>query len=186
MFLGLHSLRVFAPALRDRTRDALGVPAWRALYSLASVAGFAMIVGGYAIAREQGQNLWYPPTWTKHLAATLTLPVFVLFAAAYVPHTRIKARIGHPMVAGTKLWALAHLLCNARTCDVLLFGAFLGWAVVLFRASRARDRQTNVQYKVGPLSRDITCIAIGLVAWVIFAFALHIRLIGVAPFAVTL
>ena len=41
----------------------------------------------------------------------------------------IKRAIGHPMVAGVKVWALAHLLANGTLADVLLFGTFLAWAV---------------------------------------------------------
>jgi uncharacterized membrane protein len=70
----------------------------------------------------------------------LTLPAFILLVAAYVPGNRIKAAIGHPMVAGVKLWALAHLLANGSLADLLLFGGFLAWAVASFAAARRRDR----------------------------------------------
>jgi uncharacterized membrane protein len=39
-----------------------------------------------------------------------------------------------------KVWALAHLLANGRLADLMLFGAFLVWSVLVFRASRQRDR----------------------------------------------
>ena len=65
---------------------------------------------------------------------------FILLVAAHVPGNAIKARLGHPMVLGVKVWALAHLLANNTLADLLLFGSFLLWAVLDFRAARQRDR----------------------------------------------
>jgi uncharacterized membrane protein len=141
-----------------------------------------MIVWGYGQTRLAPVDLWFPPAWTRHAAALLTLPAFILLAAAYVPGTRIKAAVGHPMVAGVKLWAFAHLLSNGRLGDVVLFGAFLAWAIADFIASRRRDRAAGTRHAVGPVSKDVLAVAIGVVAWAAFAFALHGWLIGVRPF----
>lgn len=65
--------------------------------------------------------------------------------------TRIKAAIGHPMVAGVGLWALAHLLSNGRLGDLLLFGAFFVWATIDFRAARQRDRATGTRSSQLPI-----------------------------------
>lgn len=182
LFLGAHSVRVFAEGWRERVRARIGANPWRGLYSLVSIAGFVAIVVGYGNARLESMHLFYPPTWTRHLAALLTVPVFVLLAAAYVPGTRIKAAVKHPMVVAVKTWALAHLVANGRLVDLVLFGAFLIWAVLDFRAARARDRAQAARYEVGPASRDALAVAVGLGAWALFAFVLHARLIGVAPF----
>lgn len=69
--------------------------------------------------------LWAPPPWTQHLAAVLTLPAFILIAAAYVPARACGRKLGHPVVLGVPLWALAHLLANGTLADLLLFGCFL-------------------------------------------------------------
>ena len=86
------------------------------------------------------------------------------------------------MVAGVKIWALAHLLANGTLADVLLFGGFLLWAVLSFTAARRRDRAAGVVYPAGPGMRTAITVAVGGVAWAAFAFALHRPLIGVAPF----
>jgi uncharacterized membrane protein len=99
-----------------------------------------------------------------------------------VPGTRIKAWIGHPMVAGVKVWAFAHVLANGTLADVALFGSFLAWAIADFVAARRRDRASGTVYVAGPLSRDAAAVAIGLAAWAAFAFWLHGLLIGVRPF----
>lgn len=182
LFLGAHSVRIFADGWRGAQIARAGAGAWKAIYSMVSLAGFAMIVWGYGQARLAPVDLWFPPAWTRHAAALLTLPAFVLLAAAYVPGTRIKAAVGHPMVAGVKLWAFAHLLSNGRLGDVVLFGAFLAWAIADFIASRRRDRAAGTRYPAGPVSRDVLAVAIGVAAWAAFAFALHGWLIGVRPF----
>ena len=182
LFLGVHSTRIFADDWRSRQIVRLGEGAWKGLYSVASLAGFALLVWGYGQTRIDPVVIWDPPTWTRHLAALLMIPAFILVAAAYVPGNRIKAAVGHPMVAGVKVWAIAHLLSNGRLGDIVLFGAFLAWAVLDFRTSRRRDRADGRRYPVAGSSRTIIAVAVGLVAYGVFAAVLHARLIGVSPF----
>lgn len=182
LFLGTHSVRIFADDFRTRRVAAMGLNPWKGLYSLLSIAGFVLIVYGYGAARLDPQVLFVPPLWTRHLAALLTIPAFILLAAAYVPGTRIKRAVGHPMVLGVKTWAFAHLLANGTLADLLLFGAFLAWGVLDYISARKRDRAAGTVYVVGPVSRDIIAVVVGLVAWAAFAMWLHRVLIGVAPF----
>jgi uncharacterized membrane protein len=183
LFFAAHSVRIVAEGWRSRTIARIGEGPWKGIYSLVSIAGLALIVWGYGMTRTDPVMLWDPPVWTRHLAALLTLPAFVLIAAAYVPGNRIKAAVGHPMIAGIKLWAFAHLVSNGRLGDVILFGAFLVWAAFDFKAARARDRAARIRYAAGSTARDLTVLALGLVAWALFALYLHAWLIGVRPFA---
>ncbi len=182
LFLGAHSVRIFADDWRTRQLERLGKGPWKGLYALVSLAGFGLIVWGYGLARVEPVVLWVPPLWLRHLASLLTVPAFVLLVAAYVPGNRIKAALGHPMVIGVKTWALAHLLANGTVAGMLLFGAFLVWAVLSFRAARRRDRVAGTHYPPGTLARDGITLFIGLCAWVLFAFYLHQSWIGVYPF----
>jgi len=182
LFLGVHSTRIVADGWRSATIARVGEKPWKAIYSLLSIAGFVLLVIGYGAARQSPVVLFAPPVWTRHLAALLTIPAFVLLVAAYVPGNAIKRTIGHPMVAGVKVWALAHLLANGTLADLLLFGTFLAWAVLGFIAARRRDRAAGTTYPAGPGSRTAITVVVGLVAWAVFAFALHRPLIGVAPF----
>jgi len=182
LFLGIHSVRIVADGWRAAQIKRLGELRWKGLYALASLVGFALLVWGYGLSRGEPVVLWEPPRWTGHLTALLTLPAFPLLAAAYVPGTRIKAAVGHPMVAGVALWALAHLPSNGRLGDLLLFGAFFVWAALDFRAARQRDRAAGTRYPAGPWSRDALAAAVGLVAWALFAGFLHTWLIGVRPY----
>jgi uncharacterized membrane protein len=182
LFLGVHSTRIVAEGWRTATIARVGEKPWKGIYSLLSIAGLVQLVIGYGAARQSPVVLFAPPVWTRHLAALLTIPAFVLLAAAYVPGNAIKRAVGHPMIAGVKIWALAHLIANGTLADVLLFGTFLAWAVLGFIAARRRDRAAGTTYPAGPGSRTANAVVIGLVAWAVFAFALHRPLIGVAPF----
>lgn len=119
LFLGVHSTRIFAEGWRTQMRKQLGENGWKGLYSLLSIAGFALLVWGY------GQ-------------------------------------------AGLE--------------PVLLFGAFLLWAVLNFRAARGRDRAAGTVYPAGRTGPTLLTAGIGLLAWAGFAFWAHGALIGVRPF----
>ncbi|HET6431397.1 NnrU family protein [Dyella sp.] len=182
LFLGVHSIRVFADAWRTRRIGRLGLKRWKGLYALVSIAGFVLLVWGFGLARQHPVVVWVPPLALRHLNALFTLVAFVLLAAAYVPGNAIKARIGHPMLAAVTLWALGHLLAAGMLHDVLLFGAFLLWAVVDFIVSRRRDRVAGVTHPTGPAVRTVLTVVIGVAAWALFAFVLHRPLVGVSPF----
>ena len=181
LFLSVHSVRIVADDWRTAQIARVGPKAWKGVYTLLSIAGLVLIVWGYGLARQSPVLLYSTPAWTRHSTALLTLGAFVLIAAAYVPETRIKARIGHPMVAGVQAWAFAHLLSNGTLADVVLFGSFLVWGIFSYRAALRRDIAANVAYVIGPMSRDITAVAIGAIVWAVFAFWLHEWLIGVRP-----
>lgn len=183
LFLGAHSVRILADEWRTRMRLRLGEGAWKGLYTLVSVAGFVLIVWGYGLARQQPVQLWTPPLAMRHVAALLTLVSFVLLAATYVPRNGIKARLHHPTMLAVKVWALAHLLANGTLADVLLFGSFLLWAVLAFRAARQRDRAAATHYPTGGAAGTAGAVAIGVAVWLLFAFWAHEALIGVRPFA---
>lgn len=183
IFLGMHSVRIFADDWRTRMIARIGLNPWKGLYSLVSIAGFVLVVWGYGQARQQGMVIYEPPVFTRHIASLLMLVSFVLLAAAKVPGNHIKARLGHPMIIGVKVWAFAHLLANGRASDLLLFGAFLAWAVADFIAARRIDRRAGTVYPAGDELRTVLTVVAGVVAWAVFVAGAHLWLIGVSPFA---
>ena len=182
IFLGVHSVRIVADDWRSATRARIGENGWKGAYSLLSLLGFVLICYGYGLARQQPVVLWNTPVWTRHLAALLTLPAFVLLAASQVPGTMIKAKLRHPMLLGVKLWAVAHLIANNTLADLLLFGSFLVWAAIDFRAARQRDRAQHIAYPAGRSGPTLVAVVGGRGAWAVFAFWAHGVLIGVRPF----
>jgi uncharacterized membrane protein len=183
LFLGLHSTRIVADGARSRFVAQRGLKAWRGLYSLGSAIGLVLIVWGFGQARQAPVVLWSPPDWTRPLASALTLVGIVLITAAYVPRNALKARVGHPMVLGTKVWAFAHLLAAGTLAGVLLFGGFLVWAVWCYRSLRARDRAAGRQPAPGQLMPTLVAVVAGAALWLVFGYGLHGWLIGVRPFA---
>ena len=182
LFLGIHSSRIFAETIRLSLINKLGALGWKGIYSLISLVGFVFIIYGYGVARGSPVVLWNPPVWTRHLAALLTLPAFITIAASQIPGTHIRAKLKHPMVLGVKLWATAHLLANGTVHDTVLFGTFLLWAALSFRAARQRDRAAGTSYAAAGAMRDVIAVVVGVGAWAAFAFYLHGAWIGVRPF----
>jgi uncharacterized membrane protein len=182
IFLGLHSSRIFAEDFRSGIIATRGENMWKAIYSVLSIAGFVLIVYGYGDTRLAPITLWNPPVWTRHVAALLTLVAFIMLAAAYIPKNPIKAKLAHPMLLGTKVWAAAHLLANGNVSDVLLFGSFLIWAILCFRAAKKRDRAAGATSQSGPALTLFATVGLGILLWAAFAFYLHTAWIGVKPF----
>lgn len=181
LFLGVHSTRIFAEGWRTQTISRLGEMPWKGIYSAVSIIGFALIIWGFGIARQQPVVLWSPPVAMKHLNSLFTVLAFILIAAAYVPRNQIKARLHHPMVLGVKLWAFGHLLATSTLASAVLFGTFLLWAILDFRAARKRDRALGTVYQAGTVAGTLVAVVAGLAAWAAFAFWLHAAWIGIAP-----
>jgi uncharacterized membrane protein len=93
------------------------------------------------------------------------------------------------MVLSVTVWALSHLLANGNLADLLLFGAFLLWSVLIYRASRARDRAnppktTSEDTSAAPvpkMSATLTACVLGTLLWGGITFYLHAMVVGVSP-----
>jgi len=181
VFLGAHSTSIVAPAWRDAMLVRLGEQRWKAMIGLVSIAGFVLLVWGYGQARLDPIVLYVPPTWLRHLALLLMVPVFPLLLAAYLPG-RIKAAARHPMLAAVKLWALAHLLANGTAADLLLFGGLLAWAVV-DRISVGRRPLPPARGAPSSRFNDAIVVLAGLALYGVFIGWAHLWLIGVPPIA---
>jgi uncharacterized membrane protein len=181
VFFASHSISIVAPEWRDRMAARIGMRAWRGLYSLASLAGLALIIHGFALSRAAPIVL-YTPGRALHLAAVvLMVPVFPLLFAAYLPG-RIRTAARHPMLVAIKLWAVAHLLANGMAADVLLFGGFLAWAVIDRISLKRRPVKASVGAKPGRWN-DLLAIVLGLAVYALMLCCVHQRLLGVAPLA---
>lgn len=181
LFFAVHSIGIVNAAWRDRMAARMGEWAWKALYGLVAIVGLLLIIRGYAEARVDPVVLYTSPVWLHYVAMLLLIPVFPLLFAAYLPG-RLQTASKHPMLAATKLWALAHLLVNGSVPDVLLFGAVLVWAVA--------DR-ISLKYRTAPSVpsvpyssfNDIAAVVLGLALYVAFVSGLHSWLIGVPVIA---
>lgn len=180
VFLGTHSFSM-ARAARASLIARMGEGPYKGLYSLLSLAGIVMVAIGYGQYRASGYiPVWDPPVWTRHLSLLLVWFAFVMFVAAYLPG-HIKHRLKHPMLAGVKIWAFAHLIANGDLGSILLFGSFLAWAVIARISAKRRDVAAQHGGTAAPAGfrNDVIAIVIGTVVYVAFVLWLHPLLIGV-------
>ena len=184
MILGL--VLFFAAHVFTTKRDAraraiarLGEGTYKILYTLVSLAGLALIIWGFAHYRSSGWiDVWYPPKAMKHITVALMLPAVILVVASYI-RGRIYSTLKHPMLAGIKLWAAAHLLANGDLGSIILFGSFLAWAVFDRISLKRRSDAGGPPIPVGGMTNDLIAIAVGVVAYLALAFAFHPAVIGV-------
>jgi uncharacterized membrane protein len=178
LFLGVHTL----PAqreLRARAIAAMGEGGYKAGYALISVLGIALIAWGFAHYRATGWvDVWNPPKALKHITVALMLPAVILVVAAFM-RGHIYTTLKHPMLAGVKLWAAAHLLANGDLGSIILFGSFLGWAVLDRISLKRRSDAGGPPIPVGGWGNDMIAVAIGVVVYLALAFAFHPVVIGV-------
>jgi len=107
-------------------------------------------------------------------------PAFVLVAAAYIPG-QIKKTLKHPMLAGVKLWAFAHLLSNGDLGGIVLFGGILGWAVYDRVSLKRRTDPGAPKIPVGGWKNDAVAIVVGTLLYLAVGFVFH-PLAGVPVF----
>jgi len=177
LFLGGHSISIFAHDTRNALVARLGEVPYKLVYALVAIAGFVLLIIGYGQARLDPTFLYTPPAWLTHVNMLLMLVVFPAFLATYFPG-RISRALKHPTLVAVKAWALAHLLVNGTLADVLLFGGFLAWAVA-DRISMKRRPQRDIPRAPDSAFNDVIAIVGGLALYVGFAFWAHPRWIGV-------
>jgi uncharacterized membrane protein len=198
-------VRIFAEPLRTTLVARMGEWPYKGLLSGLSLLGFWLLLTGYAQARLETWVVWTPPTFLRHIMWLLMLFALVLLVAAYVPRNHLKKRLKHPMVLSVKVWALAHLLVNGQMHQMVLFGAFLVWAVLSFRAARKRDAlvtalqgdgassgEANIATQVNDVPEapsalwpaTLLCLVIGGAAWAALLWRFHAEWFGVSPLGV--
>jgi uncharacterized membrane protein len=183
LFLGVHALQSLAPHWRQNRINRWGPLGFKGFYAVLSLLGLYLLIQGYAQARLDPVMLWTPPRGMQHATILLMWVAMVLLVATYVPGNQIKAKLRHPMTLSVKVWALGHLLSNGNLADVLLFGGFLVWSVLVFRAARRRDRQSLHSGPEGKLLGTLLAVVLGTGVWAAFLMGgLHLWLVGVMPF----
>jgi len=176
LFFAAHILTTLR-TVRATVVGRLGEGPYKGLYSLVSLAGLVLIVWGFGRYRSGGYiSGWDPPAWLHPIALVLMWFSFVALAAAYSPAGKIKGVLRHPMLAGVKAWALAHLLVNGDLGSMILFAAFLAWAV--YDRIAVKRRGDSGAPPSGFTAGDAIALAVGSVAYAAMVW-LHPLIIGV-------
>lgn len=181
LIIGIHSLKMVAPAWRAGLVARFGEGTYRGVYSLLSALGLALIVWGFTFAWEKPVFLYTPPSWGRHLAMALMLLALILVFASLFPAAGIRRIVAHPLVAATMLWAVAHLFANGDLAGVVLFAAFLVWAIVdrVFQTPAATGVKNGDAFGMW----DIAAILAGIALYSALLAGLHFWLFGVSPIA---
>lgn len=182
VFLATHVFVSFREA-RASVIERVGLPLYRSLFAIVSLVGLALIMWGYAQYRAHGLvQLWSPPAFMRHITIGLVFFAVVFVVAAFFP-SHIKTRLKHPMLAGVKTWALAHLLSNGDLGSILLFGTFLAWGVYARIAAKRRG-DTGAAAKSAPQgwTNDVVVVVLGVAIFLALGFWFHPYVIGVPVF----
>jgi uncharacterized membrane protein len=180
VFLGTHIFVSFPDARAD-VIARMGRHAYRALFALVSLAGLALIIWGYGQYRaHEWLQVWSPPAFMRHITVGLMLFAVVFIVAAFIP-SHIKTRLKHPMLAGVKTWALAHLLSNGDLGSILLFGGFLAWGVYARIAAKHRG-DLGPQTAPAGWTNDAIVVVVGVVVYLALGYAFHPVVIGMPVF----
>lgn len=167
-----HLFKRWAPG----ARAAMGENAAKMAVAVALVAAIVLMVIGYRAAEVQ--PLYSPLPGIGYLNNLLMVVSVFLFGVGGTKGT-LYTRLRHPMLTGTALWAIAHLLVNGDVASLVLFGGIGLWAVVsmlVINASGPWARPTGGRGVKGDLMNLAgTVVLFGIIAYV------HIWL-GYSPF----
>lgn len=180
IFFGAHLFTTFRS--REPGKDirvTLGYGPYMGLYSLVSLAGLVLICWGFGATRDAG-ILYVAPSWGRHVNLALMLPALILLVASQLPTGVIKKAVKHPMLIAVKLWAFGHLLANGEINSVILFGAFLAYAVIDRIAVKKRGDNGPGKEAATSVVWDIGAVLGGLGLYMAILMWLHPILFGVA------
>lgn len=175
VFFGAHGFAAFRSRGPGSMPERLGAIPYRAGFAAVSLLGLVLLIYGYGDLRGAAP-VFYPPDWTRHVPLALMAPALILFVAAEAPMGHIKRIVKHPMLAGTKLWAFSHLVANGDLASVILFGAFLAFAVVDRIVVKRREASPG---KPATIKGDIVAVVLGLGFYVAIVVWAHEAIIGV-------
>ncbi|MBO9125117.1 MULTISPECIES: NnrU family protein [unclassified Rhizobium] len=182
LFIGLHLIRVIVPDFRRSMIDKLGKPVWGAVHGILSIVTLLFLAYAFDQARGMYGTLYNPPIWMAHITLTLMLIAMICLVAGFLPAGHIRAKLKFPLLVAIKIWALSHLLANGEPEAIVLFVAFLAWAVLLRISMKQRLRNGEITLPVFVSAKyDLYAVIIGAVLWAVILFKLHELVIGVSP-----
>ncbi|GKY86256.1 NnrU family protein [Sinisalibacter aestuarii] len=203
VFFVSHSLPV-RPAVKARIVALIGARGFSLAYSALSVLVLTWLI--VAAGRAPYVELWPRQPWQSWvpLVALALASVIVALAigrpnplsfgggrnAAFDPaHPGIVGWVRHPLLVAIGLWAGAHMVPNGDLAHVILFGTFLGFAILgttlIDRRKRRQmgaqwERLTQTARRVEVTPGGLVRVVVGLGLWGLLLW-LHMPVIGVWP-----
>jgi uncharacterized membrane protein len=171
LFFGVH-LFSYARRWRAHLIARLGEGPYKAIYAFISAIGLGLIIWGYFRTRAgpaAADILYWPPVWGRHITMLLVLLAMIAIAI-FIFKGRLRLWLRNPMSIGVALWSAGHLLSNGRLASVIMFGAFLLYALLDIAINTVRG--TMPGFTPNPRHDAISIIA-GLVLYAFFLFIFH-------------
>lgn len=210
LFFATHSIPV-RPAIKSRLVSKLGTRGFTSAYSVLSLMMLWLLI--YAADRAPFLPLWDIAIWQKYVTLAGMFAVCMLLAASIGrpnPFSFGGARNNqfdpaspgilrwtrHPLLVALAVWAGLHLLPNGDLAHVILFGVFLGFALLGQKIIDRRKKRTlghsqwqNLTDEIRitpviqrPQSIQFLCLrlVVGCLAYIALILA-HTWLLGVSP-----
>ena len=174
LFFGIHLFT--STPLRSVAVSRVGDKAYKGIFSLLSLVGLGLIIWGFVQARSEPDAVslvYNSPQWSAPITSVLVLVGLIMIASSH-GKGHIRKIVRQPMSVGIVLWAMGHLLSNAHTYEVILFGSFLAYAVFDIMLSTAKGKRPSYTPKV---KADIIAIVAGAVLFTLILF-FHSSLFG--------
>ncbi len=157
-----HWFKRLAPGLRAQMGDK-----GKGVVAVGLLVGLVLMVVGYRAAEVI--PVYDPLPGMGHANNALMLISVFLFAVGGTKGT-LYPIMRHPMLWGTVIWAVAHLLVNGDQASIVLFGGIGIWALIsipLINRSQSWTPPTNGRGIKGDLMALAgSVVLIGVAAWI--------------------
>ncbi|WP_114964375.1 NnrU family protein [Alkalilacustris brevis] len=171
-----HLFKRLMPRLRAAITARTGEGS-RGIFAALLLLAIVFMSVGYREAEYHW--LWLPQPWMYHLNNLLVLIAFYIFGIG-MARGELSQKFRHPMLTGTLIWALAHLMLMGHLAGLILFGGLGLWAVVAMAMINIQEPAWRPKPPKGGWLRDLVALPIVLlVFWI--AGRVHAWL-GVNPF----
>ena len=147
---------------------------YKGLLSTVSLLGIVLLIWGKSTTPFY--MVWEPPFNQRYLAYFLMIPACILGVIGFIPNSYIRWQVKNPLLAGSMLWAAAHLWTNGDLSSILLFGTFAIWT--LMKLITLRHQSVQSKPELNWLRRDLTAVIFGLTIYLAI-YICHGYLFGV-------
>lgn len=170
LFIFGHMFRRIAPGLRE----SMGLSG-RAVVSIVLAVALVLMVIGYR-QTPPGVNVVQIPG-NGHINNTLMLVALIVFGAG-MSKGWLWTKIRHPMLWGTLIWAVAHLIVHNDQASIILFGGMGLWSILSMVAINRRGAWERPAS--GGVKRDLVLVVVALIMYGVIT-GIHMAL-GMNPF----
>lgn len=171
LWIAAHLFKRVAPGIREPMGDK-----GKGLVALVLLGSVVLMVIGYRAAE-------YTPLWDRAGWSTPLNNVLMIFALYFTSPGPSKGaffhKMRHPMLTGTMIWAIGHLLVNGHLASLILFGGLALWAlleiVVINRAEGPWEPNPKGTVAKDGMFFAISVLLVGVIGYIHTFF-------GLAPF----